>query len=275
MFNPFAKGVTLLLALALSLPTWALSNAEAVNMSGLQRMLSQRIAKSYLMLGQRVSVQEATKQRETSIALFESNLKELKAYAPTPEMNEGLKKVETVWMGYKKRVLQTPSREEALTVIRQSDEVLKLSESVVKMVQEYSKVSSARLVNISGRQRMLSQRIAKLYLTKSWGLTYEGLDQDLTAAINDYENALAELTASPLNTDEIKQGLAKVQGIWKFSKSGFALSNENLYVPTAIANTTENLLKHMQAITKQYEVQMQIAANKSSNNSNNNSSNKT
>lgn len=275
MFNPFVKGVTLLLALALSLPTWALSNAEAVNMSGLQRMLSQRIAKSYLMLGQRVSVQEATKQRETSIALFESNLKELKAYAPTPEMNEGLKKVETVWMGYKKRVLQTPSREEALTVIRQSDEVLKLSESVVKMVQEYSKVSSARLVNISGRQRMLSQRIAKLYLTKSWGLTYEGLDQDLTAAINDYENALAELTASPLNTDEIKQGLGKVQGIWKFSKSGFALSNENLYVPTAIANTTENLLKHMQAITKQYEVQMQIAANKSSNNSNNNSSNKT
>ncbi len=275
MFNPFAKGVTLLLALALSLPTWALSNAEAVNMSGLQRMLSQRIAKSYLMLGQRVSVQEATKQRETSIALFESNLKELKAYAPTPEMNEGLKKVETVWMGYKKRVLQTPSREEALTVIRQSDEVLKLSESVVKMVQEYSKVSGARLVNISGRQRMLSQRIAKLYLTKSWGLTYEGLDQDLTTAINDYENALAELTASPLNTDEIKQGLGKVQGIWKFSKSGFALSNENLYVPTAIANTTENLLKHMQAITKQYEVQMQIAANKSSNNSNNNSSNKT
>lgn len=224
---------------------------------------------------QRVSVQEATKQRETSIALFESNLKELKAYAPTPEMNEGLKKVETVWMGYKKRVLQTPSREEALTVIRQSDEVLKLSESVVKMVQEYSKVSGARLVNISGRQRMLSQRIAKLYLTKSWGLTYEGLDQDLTTAINDYENALAELTASPLNTDEIKQGLGKVQGIWKFSKSGFALSNENLYVPTAIANTTENLLKHMQAITKQYEVQMQIAANKSSNNSNNNSSNKT
>lgn len=270
MFNPFVKGVTLLLALVLSLPTWALSNAEAVNMSGLQRMLSQRIAKSYLMLGQRVSVQEATKQRETSIALFESNLKELKAYAPTPEMNEGLKKVETVWMGYKKRVLQTPSREEALTVIRQSDEVLKLSESVVKMVQEYSKVSSARLVNISGRQRMLSQRIAKLYLTKSWGLTYEGLDQDLTAAINDYENALAELTASPLNTDEIKQGLGKVQGIWKFSKSGFALSNENLYVPTAIANTTENLLKHMQAITKQYEVQMQIAGNKNSSNSNSN-----
>lgn len=274
MFSLLFKGLTILLVCILTMPTWALTNAEAVNMSGLQRMLSQRIAKSYLMLGQRVSVQEAAKQRDMSIALFESNLKELKTYAPTSEINDGLKKVESVWLGYKKRVLQTPSRDEALTVIRQSDEVLKLSESVVKMVQEYSKVSSARLVNISGRQRMLSQRIAKLYLTKSWGLTYDGLDQDLTVAINEYENALIELTASPVNTDEIKQSLAKVQNIWKFSKSGFALSSENLYVPTAISNTTENLLKHMQTITKQYEVQMQIAANKSSSNSNN-SGNKT
>lgn len=262
MFSRLCKQFTVLSLLVFSLPTWAMTDAEAVNMSGLQRMLSQRIAKSYLMLGQKVSIHEASKQRDVSVALFETNLQELKAYAPTPEISDDLKKVETVWLGYKKRVSQTPSRDEALTVIRQSDEVLRLSETVVKAVQEYTKVSGARLVNISGRQRMLSQRIAKLYLTKSWGLNYEGLNQDLTFAINEYENALAELTASSTNTDEIRQGLSKVQGIWKFSKAGFALSSENLYVPTAICNTTENLLKHMQDITKKYELQMQVADNK-------------
>lgn len=252
----------LLCLCSVSIPTWAkISDAEAVNMSGLQRMLSQRIAKSYLMLGQRVSVKDAQQQRDTSVVLFEKNLATLKEYAPTPQISQSLTQVETVWVGYKKRVLSSPQREQALTVIRQSDEVLKLSETVVKQIQDYSNVSAAKLVNMSGRQRMLSQRIGKLYLTKSWGLTYDGLDQDLTLAINAYENALQELSKSNLNTPEIKEGLARVARTWTFSKAGFALSGENLYVPTTIANTTENLLKQMQTITKQYELQMQLADN--------------
>ena len=79
-----------------------ISDAEAVNMSGLQRMLSQRIAKSYLMLGQKVSVKEAQQQRESSVELFDQNLIALKEYAPTPEINQGLTQVESVWLGYKK-----------------------------------------------------------------------------------------------------------------------------------------------------------------------------
>lgn len=252
----------LLCLCSISVPTWAkISDAEAVNMSGLQRMLSQRIAKSYLMIGQKISVKEAQKQRDMSVELFDKNLSTLKEYAPTPEINQGLTQVESVWLGYKKRALSIPQRNEALTMIRQSDEVLKLSEAVVKMIQNHSNVSAARLVNMSGRQRMLSQRIGKLYLTKSWGLNYESLDQDLTRAINDYENALQELSSSELNTKDINDGLSSVKRIWTFSKAGFALSGENLYVPTTICNTTENLLKQMQTITKQYEVQMQLADN--------------
>ena len=107
---------------------------------------------------------------------------------------------------------------------------------------------------------MLSQRIARLYLTKSWGVRYDTLDADFQTALKEYDAGLKELSDNAGNTGDIRQGLARVQSLWKFSRMGFDLSKEELYVPTAICGTTENLLKQMQAITKLYEVEMQRLA---------------
>ncbi|WP_312928341.1 type IV pili methyl-accepting chemotaxis transducer N-terminal domain-containing protein, partial [Stutzerimonas nitrititolerans] len=46
----------------------AISDAEAVNRAGMQRMLSQRIAKSYLMLGTETRAEVAVVQLDQSIA---------------------------------------------------------------------------------------------------------------------------------------------------------------------------------------------------------------
>jgi nitrate/nitrite-specific signal transduction histidine kinase len=254
MLSHFVKCLVIAGLLNFCLPAWAkLSDAEAVNVSGLQRMLSQRIAKSYLMIGQKVSVLEAQKQRQASVELFDKNLLALKEYAPTTDISKGLNNVEGVWLGYKKRVLTPPQRDNALTVIRQSDEVLKLSEVVVKLIQDYSKVSGAKLVNVSGRQRMLSQRIGKLYLTKSWGLQYDGLDQDLQTAISDYDNALQMLSTSEVNTGEIMKDSHKCNVFGSFLKQVLpCLTITSMYQQlfVTLLKTCSNICKSLPNNTK-------------------------
>ncbi|HET8706150.1 MAG TPA: type IV pili methyl-accepting chemotaxis transducer N-terminal domain-containing protein, partial [Pseudomonadales bacterium] len=178
----------------------SLSDAEAVNKSGRERMLSQRIAKCYLMLAKQINVDEARQQLEQSVELFERQLQELQLYAKNKPTKQALAQLESAWKPFRQMALSKPSVRKAKAVVMQSDVVLKTAENLVQTIQNYSAVQTASLVNLSGRQRMLSQRIAKLYLSMYMQLTIPNLEDELRKSINQYEIALNNLSNSLENT---------------------------------------------------------------------------
>lgn len=228
---------------------------SAINKAGRERMLSQRIAKAYFQLGQQVDAERSRKILDASVAQFDKQLVELKAYAPTPEIKETYLKLEHIWIGYKDILLGVaPTLDSGKKVLALSEDVLALANQGTVQLEKHSGTTSGRLVNISGRQRMLSQRMAKFYQAVAWGVQDDKSMAALDKARKEFVEALAELGAAPANTPQIKESLELVKQQWFFFENALTQkSGADKRPQLAVATTSERILEEMENVVSQYE----------------------
>ncbi len=228
----------------------------ALNKAIRQPMLAERITKSFTLIGQKVLETRSKRQMDDAVKEFESALKDLQTTAPTPEIKDNYQLLEQLFEEYKSITGKPVSLAGAKQLAEQNEELVWISTKGAMLIQAHTKSARSDLIVTAGDVRVLTQRIAKLYLFRSWGIRSEVIANDLKKADADYRADLAKLQAAPQNTPQIKSELALAETQYLFLKQAIERLNANKSSVVELEHVTkacDNILEVMERVTKLYE----------------------
>ncbi len=222
-----------------------------IDIAGKQRMLSQRIAKDYMYQGKKVATSKASKQLKLSLDEFVKAHKKLLLSINDPEIKNLLAFVEMSSDEFKEIVNKPFDLDNAQLALDLSESMLEGSQYVVDSFKNSLKHTESDIVAKAGKQRMLSQRIAKYYIAYQSGIKDKNTVDQMKEAVKMFQQNHDELSKNPTNTSAINQKLAKIDKLWKIVHK-FYLNIEKGGLPFIVFTTTDDITKKMDVITKLY-----------------------
>ncbi|NOZ91092.1 MAG: hypothetical protein GXO60_07410 [Epsilonproteobacteria bacterium] len=252
-----------------------------VNLSGKQRMLTQRMTKLSLLVSSGIDKENNIEKLKKFSSLYDRTLKAFKngdkelecTPIKNPVIDEQIEVIEKKWKPFYQHIQniiddKDKDKKSLKYVVDNNEELLKVSNELVKRYEKSNKsqnyLDKARLhiVNVAGRQRMLTQKMTKEKLLIISGQkeykekikkTIELFDSSLNALINGDAN---QMIVKPTNK-KIKEQLAKVEEIWKKLKPLYSKSKNSTRDLAIIITQNPILLSEMNKMVKMAEVEIE------------------
>lgn len=210
-----------------------LTYSDAINISGKQRMLSQKISKVYMMRLNGSSKEATNEEFKASTRLFNENLMKLddNSTNSSEKTKSLINEEKQQWEKFLNKFLLNPI-DNVNKLLILSNGLLDKCKALVTGIENDATSDSGnedkiKTVNMAGKQRMLSQRLSLYYLASKLNAGKPELASTqgvLKRVFAEMEKSFTALSSNTLNTAEINQNLEIIKKEFSLitsNKSGF------------------------------------------------------
>jgi len=244
---------------------------STINLAGKQRMLTQLMVKLSLQVDMNIQKKENLKKLKKTAELYDSTLKDLKKTS-NKKVLKAIALVEKEWTPFYEEVnhlIEGKKSKEALKyIIDKNENLLNLSNELVKAFEltntssNYLAKARLHIVNVAGRERMLTQKMTKEKLLTMKG--EEKYDAKLKETMNLFDNSLnllikgdsKKMIAKPSNEKIVVQ-LNVVSKLWSELKPLYAKKKNSAKELAIIIMKNPLLLKEMNSMVKMAEKEVE------------------
>jgi multidrug efflux pump subunit AcrA (membrane-fusion protein) len=227
------------------------SLSTVINRAGRMRALSQRMSKAYAQGALSVMPERAQDWMLATQKHMTSGLDAL-----TPFVNSDTKLLhQTLEKEIHNLISQTnaaPNKAQLSAVVRSADQMLDTADRLTKAFEVQAGQASAKIVNLAGRQRMLSQRMARAYFLVAAQQEVASAQSQLEQSRQDFKQALDQLKSAPISSSAIRNELELAKGQWLFYEAALS-KNPSLDAMQTVATTSERIYEVMDNLTSLYD----------------------
>lgn len=230
-----------------------LDQPGAINKAGRQRMLSQRILKCYVQIVEDVAAPMAGAQLAESILVFDDQIADLKAFGAQSGIADAVADVERQWIVVRGLARGATSHAGAVALRNAANLLLEATVRNTAAIVRLAASPSNQLVDLAGRQRMLSQRMAANHVMLGMNVEQAVLQRAIEDDSAAFTRALGQLRSAPATNAEIAAELDAVAEQWGRLQPMLGLKDGYMGKRAAVVALADAILNRMDRVTGMYQ----------------------